>query len=569
MDAFKKNLNLFKTSDKVTKEEKLTISNYSKEEEFESFYKDLEFGTGGLRGIMGMGTNRMNRFTIGKTTLGLANYLHSIYDGEIKVAISYDNRHNSGDFSRLVAGILASQGIKTFIYSQLRPTPVLSFTVRYLKCQGGVMVTASHNPKEYNGYKVYNSDGAQLNIEQSDTMIEYVNKVEDIFNIPCMDYQEGQSKGLIKVIDTDVVDPYLEEVKKIRVNEIPTSATFVFSPLHGTGARITPQFLSSQGYHITPLDSQMICSPNFENTLSSNPEDPKAFIESIKLAESIKADAILVTDPDADRLGVAVLSDGKYVLLSGNQTAAIELHYLVTQRKATGKPGAVYSTIVTTDLLNVIAKKAGYEIIQCLTGFKNICDEVKKREDTHEYIFGCEESFGSLISDFVRDKDSIQACYLLCEIISYYKQQGKTLIDYLDEIGKEYGYYLEKTDNFYFEGPTGNVKMSNIMKKLRKDGLKIENDKIIKIADYQRSKYYLGSTFTTKNKQDITDVSKSDVIKFWFKSGGWLVLRPSGTEPKLKVYYSVVGKDTESSQKVISNIKGQIDALIKKLDEEL
>lgn len=517
----------------------------------EAFHSDLEFGTGGLRGIMGAGTNRLNIFTIRKTTQGFANYLLKIPGASQKgVAIGYDNRHNSQLFAKEAAKVLATNGIKVYLFEELRPTPLTSFAVRYYGCAGGIMITASHNPKEYNGYKVYNDTGSQLNILEADLVIDEVNKVSDIFNI------KAEESDLIIPILAEVEAEYLKNVRTIQINQTSKDAVILYSPLHGTGGTIIPDFLRSEGYNLFIYEPHKEVDPNFSNAKVSNPEMPEAWQGMSKYAKEIGADVILLTDPDCDRVGVSVLHDGDYILLNGNQSAAITVYYLLSQRKANNileEDGYVFSTIVTSDLILEIARHFNQNAEATLTGFKFIGQRAKEIEGKHKFQFGCEESIGSIISDFVRDKDGVQSVYIFAEIASYLKDKNLTMIDYLTEIHQELGFYLEYTHNLVLTGLAGAEKILSIMSHVRSNPLELSNLKMLKYDDLKESLTYYSDGRTEKINLD-----KSNVLKFYYENNIWVVLRPSGTEPKLKIYFSVKSDSQANSETLINQIIAEV-----------
>jgi len=514
----------YKKLDKELKKELMLMSD---KDIIESFSQNLEFGTGGLRGIMGPGTNRVNVYTIRKATLGFANYL--INANKTKgVAISYDNRKNSKEFAHEAAKVLTSKNIKTYLFESLRPTPMLSYAVRHFGLSGGIMITASHNPKEYNGYKAYNHLGGQLTLDEADEVIEHVNKVEDIFE----DFKMNNS--LLNIVDESFDNIYLNEVKKISIKDTKKEPTILFSPLHGTGGQVIPKLLKKEGYNIKVVDEQMNPDPNFSKAKSSNPEEEEAFEMSYLYAETVKPDLILLTDPDADRLGASVLHDGTYQMLNGNQIAVIMVNYILENFKYIDKEGFVYKTIVTTNLIDEIVNSYQHvNLKETLTGFKFIAEEAEKIKDSHIFLFGCEESYGYLKSSFVRDKDAVQAAYLLSEIQGYLKDNDRTMVDYLNSIYKKYGYYYEHTESIVLKGLDGKEKIDNIMKHFRENPLNIKNFTVVTFEDY------LNSVKTTNNKTEKLDFEKSNVLKFYNESGEWITLRPSGTEPKIKIYFSV------------------------------
>jgi phosphoglucomutase len=521
----------------------------------EVFHSDLTFGTGGLRGLMGAGTNRVNVYTIRKATLGFARYIKraKLTGG---VAISYDNRHHSKQFAKEAAMVLAAEGIASYVFDELRPTPMLSFAVRHFHCAGGIMITASHNPKEYNGYKVYDPTGSQVNLVTAEHIIRFIDLVDNPFEIDVVD------NDLIHTIDANFDEIYLHHVEKIALNPKTPKIKIVYSPLHGTGGTVIPKLLKKVGYELYPYEPQMIIDPNFSHTKSSNPEEKDAYIETIKYAKEVGADLILVTDPDADRLGVAVKHQGEYHLLSGNQTAAVELYYILAELRKQGKltpEGMIYKTIVTTDLIDQIAKAFDVEVTSTLTGFKFIGEKAEQNLKKHPYIFGCEESYGSLISDFVRDKDAVQAVFMLAEIantLSYYK---KTLVDYLHNIYQIYGYFYEYTKSITLPGLEGLQKISIIMNHFRLNPPIVEGKALLKYDDLSK-----GYTYQNGRAQKI-DLPLSDVLKYYYEDQTWIVLRPSGTEPKIKIYFQTAGKTMEDAKHVIDRLVDKLTETISRL----
>ncbi len=518
----------------------------------EVFFSDITFGTGGLRGLMGVGTNRINIYVIRKATLGFARYIqkNKIPGG---VAISYDNRRHSKTFATEAAKVLAFVGIESYLFEELRPTPMLSFAVRHFKCAGGIMITASHNPKAYNGYKAYDRTGAQLNIEDAEAVISEINQIENPFLIQTV------SNDLIHQVKSDFDELYLSLVQQIKIQDEPKKIKIVYSPLHGTGAKIIPSFLTREGYDVLPYLPQMKIDPNFSETDSSNPEEAAAYIHTIQYAQQVQADIIMVTDPDADRLGIAVRHKDNYQLLSGNQTAAIELYYILSQLKKQQKlpsKGFVYTTNVTTDMISVIASSYGMDVVTTLTGFKFIGEQAEKNQHKGPYIFGCEESYGSLIKDFVRDKDAVQAVYMLAEIANHVKLQGLTLIDYLETIYQRYGYNYEYTKNITLPGLSGTQRIETIMNHYRAHPPVIEGRKLIKFDDIMHQKQYQG------NQVLPLDLPVSNVLKYHYEGQTWITFRPSGTEPKIKIYFG-----TQASSMAIA--KDTVDALSEMISKEI
>ncbi|MBQ8292206.1 MAG: phospho-sugar mutase [Bacilli bacterium] len=527
----------------------------------DAFYTDLEFGTGGLRGVLGVGTNRMNIYTIQKATYGFYLYLRERFENlnEQGMVISYDCRNYSYEFACRAASVLASNGVKVYLFSSLRPTPELSFAVRELKCAGGIMITASHNPPEYNGYKVYDEDGCQLIPCLADIVINKIEGIEDIFGIEVKDFEELKAAGKIVFIDKDVDDKYLEMVKTVPVQQVKKdNIKIVFTPLHGTASVHLADLLKESGYNVVTVKEQMIPDPYFSTLKSPNPEESSAFEYAIKLGVEENADILIATDPDADRMGIAAKNDlGEYVLLTGNQTGAILLNYLA-KYKAHGPKVNVYNTIVTSNISKAICEKFGLKLVQTLTGFKFIGEQAKLIENTdEEFFFGYEESYGYVIKDFVRDKDSLQATLLLAEVASFYKEQGKTLVQVLNDIYEEFGFYQEGVLNIYLRGQEGSARIKRIMNHFQ--GLEINEiagKKVVRVEDYD-----LGVAKENGNVEKLT-LPKSLVVKYIFDDGGWFVLRPSGTEPKLKVYISIVCKTKAESLALVDTLKKEVSKII-------
>lgn len=524
----------------------------------DAFGSDIAFGTGGLRGILGVGTNRMNIYVVRKTTLGFYQYMEEKYPNlkEQGVVISYDCRKNSYLFAQTAAEVIASQGAKVYIFSSLRSTPELSFAVRHLKCAGGIMITASHNPPIYNGYKVYDDKGCQLIPHLADEVIAKISKIDDMFHIKTKTFNELENLGLVKVIDKEVDEPYVENVKTVTVQKVPTdNIKIVYTPLHGTGASHMVNILTSKGYHVIPVAEQMIPDGNFSTLKSPNPEEPSAFEYAIKLGREENADILIATDPDADRMGIAAKSkSGDYVLLTGNQTGAILLDYLA-RFKQCDKKRVVFNTIVTSNLAKAICDKYGMELVQTLTGFKFIGEQAALLEGSNDkmFFFGYEESYGYVIKDFVRDKDSFQASLLLAEVASYYKTLNMTLIDALEKIFEEYGYYLEGVHNIALAGAQGSARIEKIMRTFQNMKLtEMAGKKIHIIEDYDKLERHENGTC-----RKLT-LPQSFVLKYIFDDGGWFVLRPSGTEPKLKIYIAIKGKTREEATNFIATLKAEI-----------
>lgn len=526
---------------RLSKDDFEILSTMSPKDIEESFYQDIGFGTGGLRGLMGLGTNRINIYIIRKVTSGLAKYLKSLHLEHQGVAISYDNRFNSRLFAYEAAKVLAAEGIPSYIFKNLRPTPMLSFAVRYFKAAAGIMITASHNPKEYNGYKVYNPSGAQLNNEEANHVIKCINAIDDLFLIPTI------ANYLIKEIDEDFDDIYLGFVEKIAINNPQRASKIVYSPLHGTGGTLIPKLLKRHQYLVYPLESQMVVDPSFAATRSSNPEDEKSYEGSIEYAKKVDADIILVTDPDGDRLGVAVKHGNQYVCMTGNQTAALMLEYILKEKAP--EKGFIYTTIVTSELIKKIAESYDHFVGETLTGFKYIGEQAKLIEGRYNYVFGCEESYGSLVSDFVRDKDAVQAVYMLSEMADFFKNKNMTLIDALNDVYRKYGYFAEYTENINLAGIEGARRIESIMTYFRNYGIRGS----LSHEDY--------SSPVMMPHQIV--LPASNVLKYYFENL-WVVLRPSGTEPKLKVYFGA--HDAHSTAEAMQNISNMKDMILKTIE---
>ncbi len=530
------------TFDEETKAELIAITD---EKEIEDrFYKDLAFGTAGLRGIMGAGSNRMNKYTVGKATYGLAQYLKANNDGEISVAIAYDSRNNSFYFARVAAGIFASCGIKVYLYKTLQPVPVLSFTTRYLCCTAGVMITASHNPKEYNGYKVYDSTGCQLCTEGANEAISYINKIEDFSTIP---FCEDDNDNIIMIGD-EVVDKFLDKVREQSVYEEPSDLKIVYTPLHGTGNIPVRKVL--KGMDVTVVKEQELPDGDFSTVRSPNPEEKDALTIAIERAKEIGADLVFGTDPDCDRIGIAVKDKDDYVLFTGNQTGALLVKFILIMHKDELNPkSTLIKTIVTSELGANIAKSYGLIVEETLTGFKYIGDKINnyKKTGEQEFVMGYEESYGYLVGTHARDKDAVVSSMLICQMAAWYKNQGKTLVDALNEIYEEYGYYIDTLDAFVLKGKDGAEKIQNLMVYFREKGKDLLPG-IKELVDFS---------------EGIRDLPKENVLKFVFDDGSWLAVRPSGTEPKIKVYYSVKDESKEKANARIDSIKKVIHSIIK------
>ncbi|MBK5481870.1 phospho-sugar mutase [Peribacillus sp. TH16] len=541
----------------------------------DAFYKNLEFGTGGMRGEIGAGTNRMNIYTVRKATAGLAQYI-STFGEEAKgrgAVIAYDSRHKSPEFALEAAKTLATFGVKAYLFDELRPTPELSFAVRKLNAFAGIVITASHNPPEYNGYKVYGSDGAQLPPEAADQVISYVNAIESELDIQIKEAKDLKEQGLIEIIGEELDAAYNKELLTVPENpqlaeEIDVS--LVFTPLHGTANKSVRRALQSLGYqNVHIVKEQELPDPDFSTVKSPNPEEPAAFELAIELGNKVEADLLIATDPDADRLGIAVKNkSGKYVVLTGNQTGALFLDYLLAQKKEKGtipENGIVLKTIVTSEIGRTIAESYGLKTMDVLTGFKFIAEKINQynKSGEHSFLFGYEESYGYLIKDFARDKDAIQAAVLAVEVCAYYKKQGLTLYEGLLNVFEKYGFYLEGLRSLTLKGIEGAKQIQGILDQFRQNPpTQIAGIQVVVEEDYQSSKKHS----LTSNSEELIELPKSNVLKYFLKDGTWVCLRPSGTEPKIKFYFGVQGKTMGESEAklsaVIADFMGKIEALV-------
>lgn len=539
--------NLWLTFDDETKKELESVTD--KKEIEDRFYKDLEFGTGGLRGIMGAGTNRMNSYTVGKASLGFAKYLKDKYDGEISVAIACDSRLNSRAFEWDSARVFASQGIKVYAYTQIVPVPMLSFATRYLHCNAGVMITASHNPKEYNGYKAYDNTGCQLCTDDAKEVLSYINAIDDYSSVynDVKTVDEYISDGMIVGVYDELFDEFIKAVKTQSLYNEHSELKIVYTPLHGTGNLPVRKVLEDKTVYV--VKEQEEPNGNFPTVVSPNPEDRKALTLGIELAKEKDADIVLGTDPDCDRVGVAVKHNGEYVLLTGNQTGALLVNFVLTMKKdSLNSKSTLVKTIVTSELGANIGRSFGLQVEETLTGFKYIGDKINKFEASgeQEFVIGYEESYGYLVGTHARDKDGVVSSMLVCEMASWYKNQGKTLVDGLNEIYDKYGYYLDFLDSFVLKGKDGAEKIQNLMVEFRNKGKEILPD-IKEIVDF---------------KDGIRDLPKENVLKYIFNDGSWMAVRPSGTEPKIKVYYSIVDPDKSNAKARLENIRQTISSII-------
>lgn len=512
--------------DEETKQELLKITD---EKELEDrFYKDLQFGTGGLRGIMGAGPNRMNKYTVGKATLGLANYLLENFSGEKRVVIAYDSRNHSSEFAKDAAQVLAAKGVTVYLFTQIMPTPVLSFSVKHLQCTAGIVITASHNPKEYNGYKVYDQNGCQLVPKYADQVIAYINRITDVRAVPRLDFEVAKCSGLVQEVGEEVLEAFLAAVRTQSLYSAPSDLKVVYTPLHGTGNIPVRRILSA--YDVSVVSAQELPDGNFSTVRSPNPEEKDALTLAIEQARQAQADLVVGTDPDCDRVGIAVRHKADYVLMSGNQVGALLVDFVLRFKKDTvNEKSTLVKTIVTNDLGAQIGRKYGLQVVETLTGFKYIGDCINRYEQggNNEFVIGYEESYGCLVGTHARDKDAVGASMLICEAAAYHKAHGKTLVDALTELYREYGFYRDALDSFTLKGKDGAERIRDIMSAFRTAGISAF-PQVAQVIDYA---------------EGIGNLPKENVLKFVFESGSWLAIRPSGTEPKLKVYYSVCGEN--------------------------
>ena len=539
----------------------------------DAFYTNLEFGTAGMRGLIGAGTNRINIYVVRQATEGLARLIESKGGNEKErgVAIAYDSRHFSPEFAFESAAVLAKHGIKSYVFESLRPTPELSFAVRHLNCFAGIMITASHNPAPFNGYKVYGEDGGQMPPHDADALTTYIRAIENPFAVEVADVEAEKASGLIEVIGEAVDVEYLKEVKDVNINpaliqEFGKDMKIVYTPLHGTGEMLARRALAQAGFDsVQVVEAQATADPDFSTVKSPNPESQAAFALAEELGRQVGADVLVATDPDADRVGVEVLQkDGSYLNLSGNQIGAIMAKYILEAHKNAGtlpENAALCKSIVSTDLVTKIAESYGATMFNVLTGFKFIAEKIQEFEEKHNhtYMMGFEESFGYLIKPFVRDKDAIQAVLVVAELAAYYRSRGLTLADGIEEIYKEYGYYAEKTISVTLSGVDGAEQIKAIMAKFRNNAPKEWNATAITVVEDFKAQTATAADGTVTN----LTTPPSDVLKYTLADGSWIAVRPSGTEPKIKFYIAVVGESNEDSQAKIANIEAEINAFVK------
>lgn len=546
-------------TDEKTKEELKNLEGFGEEIE-DRFYKDLEFGTGGLRGVVGAGTNRMNIYTVAKTSQGLANYLINKYETDISIAIAYDSRHMSREFALKAAEVFSANGIKVYLSEFLKSTPELSFAVRELDCKAGIVITASHNPPQYNGYKVYNCYGAQILDEEANAIIEEITNID----FDCIKYSPSIENANIIYIDSSIDDKYIESVKSLRQNkDLEFNISIVYTPLHGTGNIPVRRVLREVGFNnVYVVPEQEKPDPNFSTVKFPNPEDIEAYTLAIEMAKEVGADIILATDPDCDRVGLVVRDDetGEYIGLSGNQVGALLLNYILKSKKAADKLSddlVMINTVVTSDFGEKIANDYGVKTLKTLTGFKYIADTIDKykKSGQGEFVFGYEESYGYLTGDFVRDKDAVIASMLIAEMCAYYKKRDLNILDVLNKLYDEYNFYIEETVSITLEGISGQGKISKIMEYFRENKPSAISGKNIKyLYDFKLGILY---DFCTGDFEKL-DFPKSNVLKFYLEDESWFAIRPSGTEPKMKIYFSACGKSKKEAMKSLDNVKEDV-----------
>ncbi|WP_238860671.1 phospho-sugar mutase [Clostridium sp. YIM B02569] len=568
---YKEKYNVWINSDFINEETKNELKSISDEKEIEDrFYQDLDFGTGGLRGVIGAGSNRMNIYTVAQSTQGFANYLNDNFK-DPSVAIAYDSRNMSKEFAKAAALNLCANNIKVYLYESLRPTPVLSFTVRELKCNGGIVITASHNPKIYNGYKVYDEFGGQVTDEKAKMIINSVKAVDDFSKIESIDENVALEKGLLKYIGEDVDKVYYEKVKGLTirtdlVKEKASNLNVIYTPIHGSGNVPVRTVLKELGYsNVKVVKEQEAPDGNFPTASYPNPENPDVFELALKMAKTENPDIIFGTDPDCDRIGLVVKdSTGEYKVLTGNQTGLLLTNYILSSMKETNKlpqNGVVIKTIVTTEGARSIAEDFDIELMDVLTGFKYIGEKIREFEDAGDrnYIFGFEESYGYLAGNFVRDKDAVIAAMLVCEMCLYYKEQGKSLYDALIDLYEKYGYFKETLVSLELKGKEGQEKIANCIEALRNNpASEVNGVKIVTRLDYKLSV----EENTVNNTKAPIDLPKSNVLKYILEDGSYFVVRPSGTEPKMKVYLAVKSNSLDNAEKDIATFKEKVMEII-------
>ena len=555
---YRKNFESWYNNDKFDEETKKELENIKDDDKEikDRFYSSLEFGTAGLRGKLGAGTNRMNEYMVAQATQGFADTISENGEEAKKagVAIAYDVRHKSKEFAKITAEVFAANGIKVYIHKDIEPTPVLSYTVRHLKTSAGVMVTASHNPREYNGYKAYNSEGSQILDETANKILKHISEHQDFFAIPRIDFEEGLKEGIIEYVDDQLIEDYVKEVLACTINEdIDKDIKIVYTPLNGCGNKLVRRILDERGFkNIYIVKEQENPDPDFTTVGYPNPEMPAAFEYSEKLGKEVGADLLLATDPDSDRCAVEIKDDkGEYVFLSGNKIGSLLTNYILEALEKNNKlpeNGAVVKSLVSTDLIKPIAAKYNVKTYDVLTGFKNVYEIANKleKDNSGKFIFGFEESIGYNYKDFVRDKDAVNSAMMIAEMAGYYKKMGKSMLDVLEEIYKEHGFYANDVISITLTGIDGQERIGRIMESVRQNPIKdLAGLKTDHIIDY---------------KNDDTGLAKSNVLKYFFKDNSWLALRPSGTEPKIKVYVNAIDKDEKSSTE-------KKDLLIKEMND--
>ena len=554
------NIDIF---DEETKNELKKIKD-NEEEIKNSFYKDLEFGTAGLRGVIGVGTNRMNKYTVGKASQGLANYILKKGGAEKGVAIAHDSRHMSKEFTELAANTLNANGIKTYVFDSLRPTPELSFAIRYLNCISGIVITASHNPPNYNGYKVYWDDGAQISTPTDNEIIAEVNNIEDFSVIKTMEKADAVNEGIYILIGKEIDDEYIKRLKEVALNpeiikKMSKDLKIVYTPLHGTGGVLADRILRELGFeNVYVVEEQREPDGNFPTVNYPNPEDPASFELALKLAKQTDSDIVLANDPDADRIGLFVkdANTSEYICFNGNMLALIIAEYLITEKRKKGllpENSSLIKTIVSSNMADSICKANNVAIFEVLTGFKNIAAQIKKFEKNNSYenVMGYEESYGCLIGDHARDKDGIVAVQMLCEAAAFYKNEGLTLWDQMIKMYEKYGYYREEGFSVVLEGADGAAKIQEMMENLRKNPpKKIGEYEVLKTRDYSNGKI----EYIKENKTEIEELPKSNVLYYELENDFWVAIRPSGTEPKIKFYIGVKGTSLEDSNEKLEKL---------------
>lgn len=570
--GFKERYELWLNSTVVDETTKKELSNITDEKELEDrFYKELEFGTGGLRGVIGAGSNRMNTYTVGKATQGLAQYLLNTYKDKISVSIAFDSRNMSKEFAETAASVLCANNISVNLFESLRPTPMLSYTVRHLGSKAGIVITASHNPKEYNGYKVYGEDGGQVTDHAANEILFNISEIDNFEKVRTIVLDEAKKKGLLNIIGEEVDKTYIDKVKKLTIREElvhnhAKELKIIYTPIHGSGNIPVRRVLSELGYeNVFVVKEQELPNGNFPTAPYPNPENPNVFNLALDMAKEVQPDIIFGTDPDCDRIGVVVKdNEGNYKVLTGNQTGVLLTHYIVSSLKDTNKlpqNGAVIKTIVTTEMIRNIAKDYGVEIIDVLTGFKYIGEKIKEFETTNKntYLFGFEESFGYLAGTFVRDKDAVVAATLISEMTLYYKKKGMSLYDALMKLYNKYGFYKESLISIDLQGKEGQEKIEKALEYLRHSmKATVGGVKIVKKMDYKLS---VEKDILSIEEKSI-DLPKSNVLKFVLEDGSWFVVRPSGTEPKMKIYVSCIGSSLHNADSKMEEFKSNVMNII-------